>query len=479
MHDSGEGVQVKKVAISTVFLALGAAASLAQQPQQDWQVRVLDLATGQGVPNTIVDARTSRTHGVTDADGLVVLQVLGNGKGEDVLAHGNSSYGYTAGHYSTGLPRTLWLVPNSMYHKTGVIPTAGTVAPIVFQGVTQSCFGPNPYTIEVEIPANVLPEPAEFWIVPVPAFAAPYPVGADAGVAAAAAQFTVELKDATGRDITKVLPEPGIVVRFSPTWYTYGQVAQHQGLVRATQYRLTRTSQSWDSQPDQCYYDPASGMFTAHLRACSWWVILPFVPFLTGDTRQPTPTTPRPPAPELEIILSDCAKSSLVSSTFVTCGVVSGGACTASIGNNGRVSFSAQAVAGITATLGLSASDFIGFLPRLSASLGGTVSANAQGGFDVSVEGVATGALNNGDSAGPNSTCYSGEASIGLWNKVYVLKYGSASVPLAIPQGIVKKYCLSRDGSCGEECGLWTPVKREVVLPKGLKVCPGDILDCH
>ncbi|HEB52448.1 MAG TPA: hypothetical protein ENI87_04235, partial [bacterium] len=236
--------------------------------QSAWQVQVRDLLTNQGVPNVIVDARTSGTNGVTDATGLVELQVRGGDTGEAIFVHGSASYNYTVGHYGTGLPRTVWLVPYSMFHKTGMIPVTGTTSPIVFQGVTHSCMGPNPYTIEVEIPPDVLPEAADFWIVPVPAYASPYPLGADAGVSAAAAQFAVELKDANGKSITEVLPAPGIVVRFSPTWYTYGEIAQHQDIVKATQYRLTQTSQDWDAQPDDCYYDPEAGMFTAHLRAC-------------------------------------------------------------------------------------------------------------------------------------------------------------------------------------------------------------------
>lgn len=447
--------------------------------QQDWLVRVRDLATGQGIPNVIVDARTSQTKGTTDATGLVELRVKGLDTGEALFAHGLASHNYTVGNYPTGAPRDIWLVPYAMFHKTGLIPVSGTTSPIVFQGVAHTFLGANPYTIEVEVPPNVLPVAADFWIVPVPPHASPYPQGADAGVSAAVAQFAVELKDGNGKNIDAVLPDPGVVVRFSPTWYTYGQIAQHQGIVQATQYRLTQTSQAWDPQPDACHYDPATGMFTAHLRACSWWWILPFVPFLAGDSRPAAPTTPTPPPPPVDILESDCPKSSLVCGTFATCGRINGGNCSVTLGNNGQVSFSAQFAAGITASLGIAPSNLAAVITRISASLGASASVNAQGGFDVSVNGSTSGSLANGDGTGPNTGCYSGTASIGLWNKEYTLKVGSATFPLLIPLGIVKKYCLDRDPTCHEECGSVFPVHKEIVVPKGLKVCAGDLLNCR
>ena len=176
-----------------------------------------DAHRSDAVPNVVVDGRTSRVQAVTDAQGNATLLV--GSKPESIIVHGGVNYGYHVGEYDHTAPKRVYLVPNSAYYKTPLIPTGGTTAPIVFQGTTQTVLGQNPYTIEVEVPPNVLPAPASFWILPVPSYASPYPRDADRYVNSAICQFAVELRDAQGRPITDVIPNPGIIVRSSPTWY--------------------------------------------------------------------------------------------------------------------------------------------------------------------------------------------------------------------------------------------------------------------
>lgn len=443
--------------------------------QQPWPVRVLDLATGQGIANVMVTGRTSGNESMTDANGEATLMV--DDADESVLVHGNSGYNYTTGVYPHNRPQTFWLVPNSAFHKTGVIPVGGTPAPIVFQGVTQCCLGPNAYTLEIEVPAGVLPEPADFWIAPVPAYASPSPMGADAAVNGAIAQFAIELRDATGKELNKALPDPGIIVRFSPTWYPYSMIGAHTQQVDATQYRLTYTSQQWEAQPDKAFWNPTSGMFECHLRGCSWWFILPFVPFLAGDSHPPAPSNP-PPTPTVNITKSECMTTSQLSASFVTCGVVSGGPITASCGQNGKYTFGAGLSASMAASLGIAPSQLAQLITRINASLSMSAQLNADGEITVDVEGSGTATIPNGSSAGPNTLCYSGEARIAVYSQPYTLQVGTSTFNWAIPRGIVKTYCLTLDSTCGEQCNTG-PYKKDFTLPSSIKLCDGDPAKCQ
>ncbi|HEB52273.1 MAG TPA: hypothetical protein ENI87_03345, partial [bacterium] len=323
--------------------------------QSAWQVQVRDLLTDQGIPNVVVEGRTSRVAGSTDAQGFVELEVTGDHDHESVIVHGADGYGYQAGYYPLYMPRVVYLVPDTALHATPLIPVTGTGAPIVFQGTTWTPFGQNAYTIEVEVPPDVLPEPASFRIAPVPVYASPLPDGCDALINGAVAQFTVDLRNAEGRPLTDVLPEPGIIVRCSPMWYTYAQMASAQSPAQGVPYRLTKTSASWAPQPDATSWDPASGMFTAHLRACSWWLLWFSPLLLSGDTHNGSggidPQVP-PPAPEITIERDACVTSGLYDSGLVTCGVLQM-PVTCTIANSGTTSFNALFQAGLTAELGV------------------------------------------------------------------------------------------------------------------------------
>jgi hypothetical protein len=443
---------------------------------EEWPVRVLDLATGQGVPNVVVDGRTSRVQAVTDADGWALLMV--GSKPESIVVHGAAGYGYHVGEYDHTAPKFVYLVPDAMYHKTPLIPVSGTVAPVVFQGTTQTVLGPNPYTIEVEVPQGVLPRAASLWIAPVPSFASPCPPGFDSYVNASVGQFAVELRDAQGKQIVDVLPSPGVIVRCSPTWYPYSMVPTYTDIVKGGQCRLTKTSARWDHQPDEMSWDPASGMFTAHLRACSWWIwILPF--FMTRDSyNPPPPPVAVPPSPEVSIARSDCVKSQSLQSLPVNCGVVTGGPATVNFGTNGQVNINGQIVAALQASLGISPTQLAAVLTRLNAQFGAQVSGTAGGGVTIAVSGQAAQTINANQSLGASLACFSGDWRLAIAARPFTLTYGTNTYTWDLPEGIISAQCLTRDTGCGEPCWNVHPTAHQKYYPPSYKVCAGDPLKC-
>jgi hypothetical protein len=467
------------VGLAAMFLSCVRLPSQSTQPPvqaEEWQIEVVDLVTGLGVPNVVVDGRTSRVQGVTDAQGFVTLQV--GAKPESIVVHGNNNYGYHVGEYDHSAPRRVFLVPNTAYHKTPLIPRSGTVAPVVFQGVTRTVLGPNPYTIEVEVPAGVLPVDASFWILPVPSYASPYPKDADRYINSTACQFAVELRDAQGRAITDVLPDPGIIVRSSPTWYPYSLVAAGSEVVKGAQYRLTKTSGQWSHQPERSSYDPATGMFTAHLKACSWWVLI--IPaFFFGDRVCPDPKpalADPPPLPEVSISKSGCVVNGGITAAPVVCGVVTGGPATVTFGTNGTFSFSASTIAALKLALGIAPSQLMQLITRINASIGVELSASASGGVDVTLTGTATGGYQNNQSLG--RPCYSGEVRVSVVKRPYTLTVGANSYTWNIPEGILLAQCLTKDSTCGENCiNVW-PDAIQAYFPSSYKLCNGDSMKC-
>lgn len=444
--------------------------------QTEWLVRVHDVVTGLGIPGVAVDGRTSSVQGVTDANGEVVLTVAGDqDAGETITVHGHDGYNYSVGQFVTDRPRTLWLVPKTAYHKTGLIPVAGTTAPIVFQGVTPSVQGPNPYTIEIEVPSGVLPEPAELWIFPVPPHASPRPMDADAYTASAIGLFAVELRNASGVPITKVLPSPGITVRASPTWYQYSIVAPQSANLPGVQCRLTATSGQWDKQPAPLYWDHASGMVVGHLRACSWWLALLPLAVLAGDTG---PWQPPPAAPEPAITKADCVTTHNVSATPVVCGKIVGGSITVTVSQGGKVNVGTQFVAGIQVQLGLSPSKLVNLLARLSGNLGFNAQLTASGGIEIAIDGANQSTWPQDALVGANALCHSGDARMGIYSETYTLKSGETEIVWPIPRGILRVACLAKDVSCGEHC--WQAADTRIfVYPQSLRVCDGDALKCQ
>jgi hypothetical protein len=448
---------------------------VAQGVAGEWPIQVLDLVTKQGIPNVIVDGRTSKVKAVTDAQGWVTLTV--GSKPESIVVHGHSSYGYHVGEYDHTSPKFVYLVPNSFYHKTPLIPTTGTTSPVVFQGTTQSVLGPNAYTIEVEIPPNVLPVPASFWIAPVPSYASPCPADADRYVNAAVGQFAVELHDAQGKQITDVLPDPGIIIRTSPTWYPYSMVPAYTEIVKGAQCRLTKTSAKWDPQPDEMYWDPATGMFTGHLRACSWWIFIIPLFFSRDSYNPPPPPTPVPPLPEITIAKADCVKAGGLQSVPVNCGVVRGGPATVTFGVNGTVNITAQIMAALQASLGISPSQLASLLTRINVQFGAQVSGTAGGGVNVGVTGAPSQTIAQDQDLGANLHCYSGDWRLAIAMRPFALTYGAQTYTWDLPEGIISAQCLTLDLNCSELC-YGKPPGSAKYFPPSFKVCAGDPLKC-
>lgn len=457
-------------AIATLVLTTGVFA------QTEWTVEVRDLNTGQGIANVLVEGRSSRVHATTNAQGVATLMVTGDK--ESVIVHGGTGYNYQVGEYPITGPRVVYLVPDSMFHKTPLIPTTGTGAPVVFQGATQCVFGPNAYTIEIEVPPGVLPEPASFWIAPVPASASPCPHDFDRFVAAAIGQFAIKLVNAQGKEISDVLPEPGIVVRSSPTWYPFSILVPQNQVIKGTQCRLTKTSGRWDAQPDLLTWDPAAGMFTAHLRACSWWLILMplLLPSSLGSADVPIPGPP--PAPKIDIVPSDCCVTGPGDSSPVDCGklrlplnaVFTAGTTT---------SFSAQIAAALTAQLGVAPSELASLITRLTVMVTGSLTLDASFSFTHTCSMTTGGPI-------PALTmvadpCYSGEMSLTLASRTFTLTCGTHSTQVKFPEQVIKVLCLTLDPSCGTEpspCNSG-PLKKRELSPSSYKICQGDLLSCQ
>lgn len=459
-------------ATAVVFLSTSAASA-----QTEWPVRVLDIASGQGIANVTVTGRTSRVEARTNAAGEVILPVVG--ASEDIIVHGHSLYNYHVGSYAIIEPCTVYLVPHAAFHKTPLVQVGGTTAPIQFQGQISSVQGPISYTLEVEIPPDVLPEPAEFWIAPVPAYASPRPRGTDALINCAMGLFAIDLRNASGAAIASVLPDPGIIVRFTPVWYPASAIANHAGRVSGTQYRLTATSQAWSPQQETTCWDPSTGRFIVHLRACSWWLILLPLPFLAGDTWQGgSSSTNPPPDPAIQVNRSDSVTTIGLAATWVSCGVVNGGQVSSTMANAGTTTFDASFTAMMSTTLGIGAGDLTRLLTRMNASSTVSFTMTTSGGIGATTSASNAATMVNGDSAGPGAQCYSGEGRVGVYARTYTIQVGPAVFDWKIPEGAMKVYCLERDPTCGEACAQADPQKKEFVLPRSIRIAVGDPIRC-
>ncbi|MBZ0152626.1 MAG: hypothetical protein K8J09_13965 [Planctomycetes bacterium] len=284
--------------------------------------------------------------------------------------------------------------------------------------------------------------------------------------------------NAQGKEITDVLPEPGIVVRSSPTWYPYSAIMPQTQVMKGTQCRLTKTSGRWDVQPDLLTWDPADGMATAHLRACSWWVwLLPFlVPSSTAQPSSPAPALP--PIPEITIEPSDCVATGASDSSPVDCGVLRMPVnCVMTVGTT--VPFSAQFTATVAGQLGVAPSTLAALLTRLTVQVSGSITMDASFGFTYQYS-ATTGSLIPGQTVVADR-CYSGEMSEAVADRVFTLTCGSLSTQLKFPDRVIKVLCLTLDPACGNELSPCNsgPLKKEEVYPSAYKLCAGDPLKCH
>jgi hypothetical protein len=146
-------------------------------------------------------------------------------------------------------------------------------------------------------------------------------------------------------------------------------------------------------------------------------------------------------------------------------------------GVNGTVNITAQIMAALQASLGISPSQLASLLTRINVQFGAQVSGTAGGGVNVGVTGAPSQTIAQDQDLGANLPCYSGDWRLAIAMRPFALTYGAQTYTWDLPEGIISAQCLTLDLNCSELC-YGKPPGSAKYFPPSFKVCAGDPLKC-